>query len=87
MEAETPKYLKHELSNRIQKGAGATLTLDEPTHVLFGGVYFAKLSDLAIAPMIRDRHGVAQLRNIDSYKSFAILGHGSSSLREARLVT
>src|ERR1700739_3288062 len=43
----------------------------------------AEIPDFAVPPTFRNRHRIAKLRCIDTYKDFIIIRHDSSSLREA----
>src|SRR5258708_27647534 len=50
---------------------------------LRGVLDLTKKSHFAIAPNIRDRDRITQLRGIKTHKSFAMLAHDSPSLLEA----
>src|SRR5258706_3375497 len=50
---------------------------------LRGGLDLTQKSHFAIAPNIRDRDRITQLRGIKTHKSFAMLAHDSPSLLEA----
>src|SRR5260370_12401885 len=57
--------------------------LDQLARRRFRVLDLAEVADFAIPSAFRNRHRIAQLRCIDTYKEFAIIRHDSSSLREA----
>src|ERR1700748_345643 len=59
---------------------------DQPRHTLRRGIELAHVSDLAVPTSLRDRHRVAQLRDVDSNKDFLWYRHDPSSRDEDRLL-
>src|SRR5665647_510434 len=56
-----------------------------PAHAFLAGVHLAQKAHLCTSPSISNRDGIAYFRDIDPYKNFAIIRHGSSSCDEDRL--
>ena len=59
--------------------------LHHPAHALFRGIHLPKKAYLAAALTIRNRDGIAYLRDIDPHENIGKIPHGSSSCGEDRL--
>src|ERR1700749_3483991 len=59
---------------------------DQPRHTLRRGIELAHVSDLAVPTGLRDRHRVAQLRDVDPNKDLLWHRHDPSSCDEDRLL-